>query len=238
MGNWSCLYHWIEFKSKDDASKAFSRLRNVHEYFKKAQMDRWGVRFGFLDALTIQIVSSQKWGLDSELSYWACQDIWPRTIVQSGLDQESFYLVDGSPGLIVGLFDEMYFNWELSENFKISNRVHSFSTQSIQLNEPFGLNLSHFDENQIHSLGNSSYVIRQIMDEFKNQNQRAKGYAVFGRQLEDRSVFIGQLSLFNDDTIYYETTGCYNTLKHETQAGPYQTPILDEPGWEDMNRET
>ncbi len=231
MGNWSCLYHWMEFQTKSDALAVYKRLEHTEEFFKDfdaAATDSWAVRFGFLNDMTLQLVSSQKWGLSHELSWWACEAVpdRPVTIVQSGIDSREHYSVHGSPRTVLPVYDRLCFiDWQPGREFE---NAAGRSPHLFELEDSIQFGLAHFNDSDLAGIGSGAACIRRIVEEFKTQRSEDEKRVAFGRTTPTGVLFFGDLYLESDGFVF-ETTGCYNRLHEIRQLGPYQTPLDDEP---------
>ena len=228
MGNWSCLYHWLEFASPRAAASAYRRLQEVGAYLQQeTTADKRTVRFGYLDATTLQIISSQKWGLDADIAWWVCKDLKYRAIVQSGIDRDCLFQVHGSPETVVPLYDRfLCIDWQPPQPGDLPG-VQSHRNGWIRLAQPVCFSLAHFNESELAAAGPYAALIRSICDQFKAQKDATEGRVAFGRCIGNRALFLGSLYM-ESDGIVFTTTGCHNGLMDEITLGPYATPIDDE----------
>ena len=232
LGNWSCLYHWLEFRTPSDAEDVHTRLKQAEAFYKtylEAAADKWAVRFGFLTDTTLQLVSSQKWGMAEELAHWASEAAagGHSAIVQAGIDRYEQYTVYGSPRTAIPVYDRLYFiDWRPRiENGRPSNQ----SPALVELEQPITFSLAHFDPSDMPRLGSGAGFIEALMEAYQARNSETEKRVAFGRNTPQGVVFLGELYLERDDFVF-QTTGCYNPLSKIVQLGPYQTPIEDEPG--------
>ena len=228
MGNWSCLYHWLEFHSPGDAESAFRQLLGVSAYFdQEGTADKWALRFGYIDATTLQVISSQKWGLDPDIAWWVCKDLSPKTIVQAGIDRDCFFQTSGSPEKVVPLYDQLRFiGWQPSRTHQFPG-VRGCGNGSIVLRQSTCFSRTHFGEDELAFAGPGKTLIQSIYDQFQADENAEQGHVAFGRCIGNRILFLGSLYMENDG-FAFTTTGCHNVLIDEITLGPYRTPIEDE----------
>ncbi len=221
MGNWSCLTHWIECKTRTDANKVYTALNQTEEYFSTIEKtDRWAAMFGYITDSTIQITSSQKWGLSTELAHWACSSVQPQAIVQAGIDRDEFFSVCGSPKLVVPVYNCLYF----FEDYDVSlAELEQISKRFFGIKEDVCFGLPHFNESDFSILGSDARLISKLVTLVESANPAGEIRIAFGRKAHASEIFLGELYTENDD-LSFEFTGRYNKLKQPRRLGTYLSP--------------
>lgn len=245
MGNWSLLYHWFEFDKEEDTKKAYQKLSMAFDEYEWTDKDRVGLKFGYISNKLIQAVTSQKWGLDTEFTFYIHNGFYGKSAaINAGIDQEEYFSIMGTPTSFVLSWD--YFFVE-DKNLDIKNIIPTEKLKEFTIVEKFNrkvlvadktytfckpfLNIEdiHIDPTFKKTVDLFQVLITKKDQFFKNKETEEWIEIIFGRQDPIHGdVNFGILTFFQEGYFLYETTGCYNILKDEQLHGKYTTPIKDE----------
>lgn len=246
MGNWSVLYHWFEFNNEEDAKKAYQKLSLSYDQYEWIDKNMIGLEFGYISNTLIQAVTSQKYGLDKEFTYYIHNEFYSRSsAVNAGIDGEESFSILGNPITFVLSWD--YFFLE-DKNLNIENIIPTEKLKEFTILKKFNrkvlvidktytfckpfLNAEdiHIDPAVKKIVDLFQKLITQRDEFFKGKETEERIEIVFGRQDPVHGdVNFGVFTFFKEGDFLYETTGCYNILKDKQLHGEYLTPIKDEP---------
>jgi hypothetical protein len=241
MGNWSCLYHWFEFNTEEDAKKAYQKLATAYHDYNWTDKDKTALKFGHIGKKLIQAVTTQKWGLLHDFTFYIHRDFNGSAAMNAGVDEEEYFSILGNPISFVLSWDYFFIaNINLSVKYIFSqinlngfSFANKFHREAIVLDRPQQFCKPFLYENDVKNNPVLTDIIKMIKMQkglcFVGENEKVE--IVFGRQDPIHGdINFGVFIYFKDDeSFFYETTGCYNVLKDEQVFGKYLTPLQDEP---------
>jgi len=242
MGNWSCLYHWFEFNRLSNAVEAYNKLTNAYDEYEWGKREDVAIKFGNISESLIQVVTSQKWGLEIDFTRYIYQGNGFDAAICAGVDSSEYFQLIGNP---------TFFNLSWNYIFVVNKDVDLlrvteyqdmknmtvgtvFNRKSLNFNRNYLFSKPFLDEDDLEN----DWLLQQIFNLFsllfKEENRHYWESnetidIVFGRNtLKHGNVNFGVLSFFSDGGFTYETNGSYNILRNEKIYGRYKTPITDE----------
>jgi hypothetical protein len=243
MSNWSCLYHWFEFKKKENTDNGYQILLNSYDKYDWCDRSKIAIKFGYISDRLLQVVTSQKWGLNIDFTNYIYQHVNPVAAINAGVDRDEYFQILGRP-----VFLKLNWNYIFISDKNIDiHKITSFDDfQGIKISEKFNRQVLIFDKEYSfkkpffneYDLENDK-LIKKIFKLFNplfntsninylNQNDGLD--IIFGKYSPEHNDFnFGNITFWSDQSFVYTTNGSYNILKKEKFFGEYKTPILDEP---------